>query len=72
MYKRGTGVTYSDMYCEECGSKMVVPRTRSDTREIGHWKTMFCYKCGKDTRFKEVRQKDFTLDHVLKKENKKT
>lgn len=65
MYKRGVGMTYSDLFCTECGTKMVVPRSKSQTREKGHVKTMFCYKCNKDTIFREVRQKDFILEHVL-------
>jgi ribosomal protein L33 len=53
------------LYCEECGFHTTVPRRPSRQREKGHLKTEFCPKCNKETRFKEVREKDFTIENVL-------
>lgn len=63
--RRGLSCLRSDLYCEECGFHTTVPRRPSRQREKGHWKTEFCPRCKKETRFKEVREKDFTIENVL-------
>lgn len=63
-YKRGRGMTLSDLYCEKCGLKMTVPRQRGNTREKGHLKTMYCVICKVETQFLEVRQRDYTIENA--------
>lgn len=65
MYKRGWNQAMSDMYCVECGGRMTVPRPRRKTREKAHLKDMYCPYCKEDTKFREVREKDFILAHVI-------
>lgn len=65
MYKRGRNGKLSDMYCCECGAYMPIPRNPAEQREKGHMKTMWCFRCQKETLFKEVREKDFTLANVM-------
>lgn len=65
MYKRGKNIAMSDMYCVKCGGHMTVPRSRRQTREKSHLKDMYCPYCKVESKFREVREKDFILAHVI-------
>lgn len=65
MYKRIGKVRMSDMYCEYCGFHMTIPRLPGETRSKGHKKKLWCYACKTERNFNEVRDKDFTLQHVI-------
>lgn len=48
----------SDFYCSECGRKSLpVWRKKSNSREAGHLKKLFCIYCGKETNQVEVSPK---------------
>ena len=65
MYKNKRKISMSDLYCTECGCKMTVPRPARCTREKGHKKKLWCFKCKREVNFVEVRERDFVLSHVL-------
>ena len=44
----------SDLYCTECGFKMIIPRKRASLREENHIKDLYCPKCGRVTKFEET------------------
>ncbi|MCR5608282.1 MAG: hypothetical protein K6G26_04390 [Lachnospiraceae bacterium] len=58
----------SDMYCTGCGMKMRIPRRKSCGREKGHLKKLYCYICKEDKNFIEVKDTDFTLNHMMRKQ----
>lgn len=41
--------------CTECGQEMYVPRKKKRQREVGHIKDLYCIKCGRITKFREMR-----------------
>lgn len=48
--------TTSDFYCTQCGNKaLMLPRKKSQQREPGHLKKMFCIYCQKEHNCVEVR-----------------
>ena len=51
---RRKAMYYSTLYCKECNSKMIIPRPVNHKRPEGHIKTMYCYKCKKETDFIET------------------
>lgn len=56
MRRRKYTVT-SDFYCTVCGTKaMMLPRVHGQQRENGHIKDIYCFKCGKVQKMKEVKQ----------------
>lgn len=65
MYKRGRNQAISDMYCVKCGGHMTVPRPRRKAREKSHLKDMYCPYCKTESKFLEVREKDFILTQVV-------
>lgn len=65
MYKRGRNQAMSDMYCVKCGGHMTVPRPRRKAREKSHLKDMYCPYCKMESKFLEVREKDFILTQVV-------
>lgn len=49
-------ITYSDMYCTQCGKKNIpVPRKSGREREPGHLKRMYCIYCKKKVNMVEVK-----------------
>lgn len=51
-----TGLTYSDMYCTQCGKKNIpIQRKVGREREAGHLKKMYCIYCSKEVNMVEVR-----------------
>lgn len=64
---RMDNVTISDLYCEKCGFHTTVPRSRSRKRNFGHMKKLWCPFCKEEINFREVRDGDFSLDHVERK-----
>lgn len=46
----------SELRCTECGAVFPIPRKKHARREQGHIKDLWCYKCGKITKFKENEQ----------------
>lgn len=54
-------VSMSIFHCQECGSKMSLPRKKNLQREKGHVKHLYCIKCREVTPHNEVRECDFTL-----------
>lgn len=55
---------YNDIYisylkCECCNSIFPIPRKKHAKREQGHIKDIWCYKCGKVSKFRE-NEKDGT------------
>ena len=62
-FSKGSRIKYSDFYCTKCKSKITLPRIYQ-TREKGHIKTMWCYKCKAEENFVEVRERDFILENV--------
>lgn len=52
----------SDFICQECGFKFPLPRRKFKQREKGHIKDIYCPKCNKITKFKEIRFNDFIDD----------
>ena len=55
--KRFTDI--STCICQECGSKMTVPREHGNLRKKGHIKDMWCPHCKKETKFLEIRDGDW-------------
>lgn len=47
-------IKQSDLWCKECGFNMIIPRKRSNLREVGHIKHMYCPKCEEETAFIEI------------------
>lgn len=54
-------IVYSDFYCQECNSKITLPRKKSRQRNLRHIKDIYCTKCKEITKHTEVRFKDFTI-----------
>lgn len=49
-------ITYSDMYCTQCGKKNIpVPRKAGSEREPGHLKRMYCIYCKRKVNMVEVK-----------------
>lgn len=48
----------SDFICQECGFSFPLPRKKVRTREKGHIKDLYCAKCKRVTKFKEIRECD--------------
>lgn len=46
---RGQRYTHFECTKEGCTAKIQLPRAKSDMREKGHIKTMWCYKCKEET-----------------------
>lgn len=54
---RGQRYTFFKCTCEGCtANKIQLPRKKGDMREKGHIKTMWCYKCKKETDHIEQHQ----------------
>ena len=51
--KKHRDIYISDLRCGECGSVFPIPRKKHAKREQGHIKDLWCYRCGKVTKFKE-------------------
>lgn len=50
----------SDFYCTECGSKGIpLPRSKTRQREYGHIKDLYCCRCKKITKHREIRYMDW-------------
>ena len=50
----------SDFFCMECGNKGIpLPRSQSRQREYGHIKDLYCCKCKKITKHRELRNIDW-------------
>ncbi len=51
----------SELYCTFCGNKLMLPRPEFGQREKNHIKTMYCFRCNKDTPHLEIRDIDGLL-----------
>ena len=49
----------SNFICSECGITVPLPRNHGRQREHGHCKDMWCPSCMKESKFKEIRYKEF-------------
>lgn len=61
--KKGKLYTTSNMHCKECGAIMPIPRQVCHKRKKNHIKTMYCYRCKKETDFVEERAEDFLCEN---------
>lgn len=55
------GNTISECRCTECGTIVTVPRNHGKQREKNHTKTMWCWKCQKETDHKELKYNEFNV-----------
>jgi len=51
-------IVYSDFYCQECCSKISLPRKKNKQRGLKHVKDIYCIKCKETTKHDEIRFKD--------------
>ena len=56
------GMYISNFYCTECGVHMELPRNRGRKRSDKHIKTIYCYKCKRETKFEERQEHGFKED----------
>ena len=48
--------------CKECGMNIPLPRIHGRQREKNHVKDIYCPRCKKVSKFKEVRYKEFFIN----------
>ena len=53
MGRRINRVFMTNLKCEDCSNIFKIPRKRGETREKGHTKHVWCYKCKKITAHKD-------------------
>lgn len=53
------GNTISECRCTICGTVSTVPRNHGRQREVGHIKTMWCWKCKNETDHEELKYNEF-------------
>jgi len=56
--KKKRFIDISTCICQECGFKMPIPRCHGQKRGRNHIKDIWCPRCGKETKFLEVRSGD--------------
>ena len=58
----------SDFYCTQCGKKNIsIMRPKSQLRENGHLKKLFCHTCKKETNNVECNyERGYTYEDFLK------
>lgn len=54
--KKRSDIYISELRCGECGAVFPIPRMKHKRREQGHIKDIWCFRCGKVTKFKENEQ----------------
>ena len=59
MSKNNRSYTISKLICPECGNKFPIPRLKSQSRERGHIKDVYCPYCNKTQKMLEIRDDDF-------------
>lgn len=52
----------STFICPECGGKFPLPRSRSNRREKGHHKKLWCPFCKQEVNTYEIRYKDIFIE----------
>lgn len=56
--RKRSDIYISELRCGECGLVFPIPRMKHARREKGHIKDLWCYRCGKITKFKENCEND--------------
>ena len=51
--------TISRFVCPECETEIPLPRIHGKQREKNHTKDIYCFKCNKVQKFKEVKYNEF-------------
>lgn len=59
-----TPVVQTELICSECGNRVSIWRKKHKQKEDRHVKTMWCYKCKKETNHIEIRNPIFLQDVV--------
>jgi len=48
----------SDFVCQECDTVFPLPRNQGRQRKHGHVKDIWCPRCKRETKFKEIKNKE--------------
>ena len=62
MSRNNRSFTISNLICPSCGSSFPIPRLRSNARERGHIKDIYCPFCNRTEKMLEIREQDFVLE----------
>lgn len=52
----------NDFFCTRCGFKISLPRKRSQKREAGHLKKLYCCQCKEEINFVECNGITYTFE----------
>ena len=64
----GKATHTADFYCTKCGKKgMPLARRKSNVKEKGHMKKLWCLHCKEEVNHVEIRPFDYNYEEIMEK-----